>query len=188
MAIKQKTIDEQIIVAGFGGQGVMLLGKIIAQAGMLSGLDVTWIPKYGAEVRGGTAHCMVRVSNLEIASPLVDFPNSLIVMNKLSMDKFERLLRKGGIMIVNSSLVDSRATRSDIRSYYVPANRIASEIGDVRGANMVALGAYLKARPFLKIEKIVEALRDILPSYHHKYIPLNEKALSEGARLVEGRS
>lgn len=180
MAKKDKEVFDSIIIAGFGGQGVMLLGKIIAQAAMLSGLHVTWIPKYGAEVRGGTAHCMVRVSSKPIASPLIDYPMSLIVMNKISLSKFEPIARKKGLIVVNSSLVDGKVARKDVDAFYVPVTDIADEIGDVRGANMVALGAFLKHRSYLSMEAVISALKDILPPHRHKYIPLNEKALQEG--------
>jgi 2-oxoglutarate ferredoxin oxidoreductase subunit gamma len=175
-----KKMRQDIIAAGFGGQGIMLLGKLIAQAGMLSNLHVTWIPKYGAEVRGGTAHCMVRVSTDEIANPLISRPNAIIVMNKPSLAKFEEKVIDGGVIIVNSSLCDVKVRRKEVRSVYVPATEIANMIGDVKGANMVCLGALLKAEQFLELSVVVAALKDILPSYRHKYIPLNEKALYEG--------
>ncbi len=175
-----KKISENIIVAGFGGQGIMMLGKIIAQAGMLSGLNVTWIPKYGAEVRGGTAHCMVKVSSEEIASPLIVSPDSLVVMNKPSIIKFEESVKSGGSVVINSSLCDYNIIRNDLFVKVIPATEIASDIGDIKGANMVALGALLKLRPFLELKDVVSALKDILPPYRHKYIPLNEKALYEG--------
>ncbi|MBU1863342.1 MAG: 2-oxoacid:acceptor oxidoreductase family protein [Candidatus Omnitrophica bacterium] len=175
-----RTVSENIIVAGFGGQGIMMLGKIIAQAGMLSGLQVTWIPKYGAEVRGGTAHCMVKVSSEEIASPLVTEPNLLVVMNKPSILKFERIVKPKGFVVLNASLCDYVVEREDLSVVSIPATQMANDIGDVRGANMVALGALLKLCPFLELSVVVAALKDILPTYRHKYIPLNEKALYEG--------
>lgn len=175
-----KRVAEDVIIAGFGGQGIMMLGKIIAQAGMLSGLHVTWIPKYGAEVRGGTAHCMVKISSEEIASPLVNRPSLLIVMNKPSLLKFENEIVPGGSVVVNSSLCDHVIKRTDVAIKKIPVTEIANEIGDVKGANMVALGALLKLCPFLELKLVVEALKAILPPYRHKYIPLNEKALYEG--------
>jgi len=173
-------VSQDIIVAGFGGQGIMMLGKIIAQAGMEAGYNVTWIPKYGAEVRGGTAHCMIRVSSEEIASPLVTAPFLLVVMNKPSIIKFENVVMPNGCVVVNSSLCDSQLTRKDLSITYIPATDKANEIGDVKGANMVALGALLRLHPFLELSLVVSALKAILPSYRHKYIPLNEKALYEG--------
>lgn len=169
-----------IIIAGFGGQGIMMMGKTLAQAGMLAGLNVTWIPKYGAEVRGGTAHCMVKISNDDIASPLVSVPNLLVVMNKPSLLKFEKMVQKNGKVVVNTSLCDARFKRNDLEVTYIPVTEIANEIGDIKGANMVALGALLRLQPMMELRYVVEALKAILPPYRHKYIPLNEKALYEG--------
>jgi 2-oxoglutarate ferredoxin oxidoreductase subunit gamma len=178
--MKKAHIAEDIIIAGFGGQGIMMLGKIVAQAGMIAGLEVTWIPKYGAEVRGGTAHCMVKVSRDEIASPLVSEPSLLVVMNKPSLLKFEQIIKPGGSIVVNSSLCDYQSERDDITVVAVPATEMANTIGDVKGANMVALGALLKLCPFIELSNVVASLKTILPGYRHKYIPLNEKALYEG--------
>ena len=175
-----KQISEDIIIAGFGGQGIMILGKIIAQAGMLSGLNVTWIPKYGAEVRGGTAHCMVKVSSDEIASPLVSKPTALVIMNKPSLLKFEDTVCTHGCVVVNSSLCDLKVKRDDLSVIHIPATEKASEIGYAKGANMIALGALLKLCQLIELKDVIAALKDILPSYRHKYIPLNEKALYEG--------
>ncbi len=175
-----KKIDEDIIIAGFGGQGIMMLGKIMAQAGMIAGLNVTWIPKYGAEVRGGTAHCMVRVGSDEIASPLVTVPSLLVVMNKPSLLKFEDVVTPGGSIVVNSSLCDQPIKRDDLAVLGVPATEIANDIGDVKGANMVALGALMKLCPFIELKNVVASLKAILPAHRHKYIPLNEKALYAG--------
>lgn len=179
-----KVVDEKIIIAGFGGQGVMLMGKILAQAAMMSNLHVTWIPKYGAEVRGGTAHCMVRVASREIACPLVEYPTSIIVLNKPSLLKFEERIAKGGTIIVNSSLIDAQVKRTDLRTYYVPCSDIAHQLGATKGANMVALGALLEAWQCISLDAAKDALSDILPSYRHKYIPLNQKALEEGAAAI----
>ncbi|MBN1493348.1 MAG: 2-oxoacid:acceptor oxidoreductase family protein [Candidatus Omnitrophica bacterium] len=177
-------MDERVIIAGFGGQGVMLMGKILAQAGMLAGLNVTWIPKYGAEVRGGTAHCMVRISHKPIASPLVEFPTAIIVLNKPSLVKFENKVRPQGTVIVNSSLIDEKVTRDDVKVYYVPCTLLANQLGDVKGSNMVALGALVASWGFLNIDVVKEALKHMLPAYRHKYIPLNQKALDEGAHAI----
>lgn len=158
----------------------MMLGKIVAQAGLIAGLHVTWIPKYGAEVRGGTAHCMVKVAHSEIASPLVSEPSLLVVMNKPSLLKFESIIKPGGSVVVNSSLCDYQPQRDDITLLSIPATDIANNIGDVKGANMVALGALLRLCPFIELSNVVASLKTILPGYRHKYIPLNEKALYEG--------
>ncbi len=185
---RRNNIDERVIIAGFGGQGVMLMGKILAQSAMLDGLNVTWIPKYGAEVRGGTAHCMVRISDKPIASPLVEIPSAIIVLNKPSLLKFENKVRPQGTVIVNSSLIDEKVTREDVKVYYVPCTDLANQLGDMKGANMVALGALVKSWGFLPVDVVKEALKDMLPPYRHKYIPLNQKALEEGAHAVMNMS
>jgi 2-oxoglutarate ferredoxin oxidoreductase subunit gamma len=178
--MKIKTVQQDIIIAGFGGQGIMMLGKIVAQAGMIAGLHVSWIPKYGAEVRGGTAHCMVRVSSDEIASPLVSEPTLLVVMNQPSLVKFEGTVKKNGAIVVNSSLCEKKIDRPDVSVLAIPATELANKIGDVKGANMVAFGALLKLCPFIELKNVVDSLRAIFPVHRHKYIPLNEKALYEG--------
>ena len=141
--------EERIIVAGFGGQGVVLMGKLLAYAGMLEGKNVTCLPSYGPEMRGGTANCMVTVSTRKIGSPYVTEPSSLIVMNLPSLDRFESMVESGGCILVNSSLVRREVARSDVTAASVQANQIAEELGNVRVANMVALGAFAKVRPCL---------------------------------------
>ncbi|MFC1808913.1 2-oxoacid:acceptor oxidoreductase family protein [Candidatus Omnitrophota bacterium] len=181
---RRNNINEKVIIAGFGGQGVMLMGKILAQSGMQENLHVTWIPKYGAEVRGGTAHCMVRIASWPIASPLVEVPTSIVVLNKPSLTKFENKVKPKGTIIVNSSLIDDKVMRDDVSTYYVPCTELANQLGAEKGANMVALGALVQAWGFLNLDTVKEALKDMLPSYRHKYIPLNQKALDEGAHSV----
>lgn len=186
MARKNSTtlVNERIIIAGFGGQGIMLMGKILAQSAMKAGFNVTWMPKYGAEVRGGTAHCMVRIASRRIASPLVVKPTSIVVLNKPSLIKFEPVVVPGGVIVVNASLIDEKVSRKDVRTYYVPCSDIARELGDTKGANMVALGALISAWEWIDIETAKDAIKDILPPYRHKYIPLNQQALDEGAQAV----
>ena len=134
-----------VVMAGFGGQGLMAIGKILAKAAMDEGLEVTWLPSYGPEMRGGTANCVVVIDDEPIASPIVRRARAAIVMNKQSIDKFEPNLVPDGLLVVNSSLIDRRATRDDIRAVYVPANEVAEREGSARAANMVMLGAYVAA-------------------------------------------
>ena len=176
--------EERIIVAGFGGQGVVLMGKLLAYAGMLEGKNVTCLPSYGPEMRGGTANCMVTVSTRKIGSPYVTEPSSLIVMNLPSLDRFESMVESGGCILVNSSLVRREVARSDVTAASVQANQIAEELGDVRVANMVALGAFAKVRPMLNMDSLINALEKALPARRREMLSLNREALQRGGKSV----
>lgn len=176
---------EEVIIAGFGGQGVMLMGRLLAYAGMLEGKNVAWMPSYGPEMRGGTANCTVIISSEEIASPVVPYPRSIIVMNKPSLDKFEATVQKDGLIIINESLIDQKVKRDDVRIVRVPANDIANELGNLKVANMVVLGAYLKKLGVVKLETIFKALEKVLTGRNQKLIDLNKKALKQGEELVK---
>jgi len=176
---------EKVIIAGFGGQGVMLMGRLLAYAGMLEGKNVAWMPSYGPEMRGGTANCTVIISSEEIASPVVPDPMSIIAMNKPSLDKFEPTVQKDGLILVNSSLVEQKVNRKDVSVVKVPANDIANELGNTRVANMVALGAYIKKSEVVKLETIFKALEKALTGPKHKLIDINKEALKQGVELVE---
>jgi 2-oxoglutarate ferredoxin oxidoreductase subunit gamma len=178
-------LHERIVAAGFGGQGIMLLGKLIASAGMLDGRQVTYIPSYGAEVRGGTAHCKVIVSDDEIASPVVSTPDTALVMNGPSLLKFEPQVRPGGLLVVNTSLMSGRPSRTDLDVVLVPATESADALGSIQVANMVMLGAYLARKPVVSVETIIEVLRRVLPKRRQHLIGLNEQALARGAELVQ---
>jgi len=173
-------MKEEIIFAGFGGQGIMLMGKAISYAAMNNGKHVTWMPSYGAEVRGGTAHSMVVISDEVIASPVVKDPTICIVMNRPSLQKFETRVKKNGILLVNKSLIDADAKRNDIEIFNIPATDMAFELGAARIANMVMLGALLARRDILPLTSLLEALKDIIPVSHHDMIPVNEKAIKKG--------
>ena len=180
-----KEIHEEIIIAGFGGQGVMLSGKLLAQTAMNSGKEVTYMPSYGAEVRGGTANCMVVISEKEIACPVIGNPDSLIVLNKASLAKFGPKLKKGGLLIMNSSLIEDEPQLDDsIEIISIPADELAVELGNKRTANMVALGAYIQRKSHLTIESLIEALPETIAERHHKTIPVNTDALRRGAEFV----
>lgn len=169
-----------VIIAGFGGQGVMLIGNLLAQAGMEHGLEVTFIPVYGAEMRGGTANCTVVMDNHPIGSPLVREPLSTIVLNQPSLDKFQPRLAAGGVQIVNSSLIDAAVVDAGKRSVCIPVNDMAHELGSVKMANMVALGAWLKATNALPLDVVVDALHRVVSPHYAKLIPQNAKALEAG--------
>lgn len=175
---------DEIIIAGFGGQGVLLMGRLIAQAGMLEGKHVAWMPSYGPEMRGGTANCTVIVSSEEVASPVVPNPITLIAMNQPSLDKFEPMVVKDGIIVVNQSLVSRDISRDDIQVVKVPANDIANELGNLRVANMVALGTYIARSKSVKMETVFEALEQILDKRQEKIIALNKEALKRGEKIV----
>jgi 2-oxoglutarate ferredoxin oxidoreductase subunit gamma len=178
-------VYEEMVMAGFGGQGIVLAGKLLAQAAMRAGMEVTFMPSYGAEVRGGTANCMVIVSNRPIACPIVSAPNSLVICNKASLSKFAPCLRPGGLLIFNSSLIQNVHSVPDgVTVLGVPAEEIAIESGSPKSTNMVMLGAYLGKWGHLSPQQAAEALPDVLAERHHKMIPVNAEALRRGADHV----
>jgi len=180
---------EELIIAGFGGQGIMLAGKLLAQTAMNSGKEVTYMPSYGAEVRGGTANCMVVIAENEIACPVVGNPDSLIIMNKASLVKFTPRLKNPGLLIFNSSLIDTDPQVGDsVEVLRLPADEIAVELGNIKAANMVALGAYLQIRGLFGIETAINALPEILAQRYHKTLPLNNEALRKGSEFASQES
>lgn len=176
-----RRIQEEIIISGFGGQGALFAGQLLAYAAMDQGLHVTWIPSYGPEMRGGKARCTVVISDEEIGSPLVRRPSAAIVLNIPSMEAFEPAVKPGGVLVVNSSLVPQKSEREDIRVIYVPASDIASDLGNIRLANVVCLGALIQALGVIPLEAIEKALDDHLPERHRKLLGLNKEALRKGA-------
>ncbi len=167
------------VIAGFGGQGILSMGLNLAEAAMREGRNVTYLPAYGAEVRGGTANCTVAISDDEIASPVASSPEFIIAMNQPSALKFQNQLQSGGLFFVNSSLVTSPVSRGDITLVPVPANEIADRVGNARSANMVMLGAFIRKTGVVQLSRVVEALRFTLSS-KKKLVEINEKALEEG--------
>lgn len=180
------SLYKDVIIAGFGGQGVMLIGNLLAYAGMEHGLNITYIPVYGPEMRGGTANCTVVLSDEDIGSPLIQSPVSLIIMNGPSLDKFQPRLQDGGIQIINSSLVDMDLAEKDrVKSIPVKANDISNELGNTRMANMVALGAYVRTTGVLPVERVQKSLDKVISKRFAEMIPLNAKAIQAGADAVE---
>ncbi|MFA5320565.1 MAG: 2-oxoacid:acceptor oxidoreductase family protein [Candidatus Omnitrophota bacterium] len=174
-------LTEKIIAAGSGGQGIMLLGKLLAEAGMRAGQQVTWLPSYGAEVRGGTANCMIIISKEEIASPYVETADTLIVMNQLSLEKFSSRLKPGGILLYNSSLASvPRRTGIDVRGYPF-SEKAVSAAGSMKAANMVALGAYVAIKNIVSVESVL----DIVKQQKRELLEMNKKALLAGIALVK---
>ena len=177
---------EEIIIAGFGGQGIMLTGRLLAQTAMEAGKEVTYMPSYGAEVRGGTANCMVVIAEKKIACPVVAKPDSLIVLNKASLNKFGPRLKNNGLLIMNSSLIDTEPQLDDsIEIITVPADELAIELGSPKSANMVAMGAYLQKRGQFTAEEAAQALPEVLARRYHKTLPVNTEALRRGAEFAK---
>ena len=176
---------EQIIVAGFGGQGVLSLGKMLAEAGMEEGKNVTWLPSYGPVMRGGTSNCNVILSDDWIGAPNVTQADAVIVMNKPSLDKFESYVAPGKHLFINSSIIDKKATRTDIMVHYVPANDIAESLGTVKAANMVMMGAYLAVSPVVDTETVIGQLKLVFGEKKAHLIPMNRKAIEAGAESIK---
>jgi 2-oxoglutarate ferredoxin oxidoreductase subunit gamma len=181
----EETMQTEVILAGFGGQGILFAGQILAYAGMENGQNVTWLPSYGPEMRGGTANVTVIIGDEQIGSPIVPQPQIAIVFNTPSMEKYEMLVKEGGLLVYNSSLIDSLHRRTDITYLPVPANDIAQELGNVTMANMVALGAMVAATSILPLAAVIQALKDHLPASKQALLKKDEQALQRGAALAE---
>lgn len=173
-------MKEEIICAGFGGQGIMFLGKILALAGMKENKYVSWMPSYGAEVRGGTAHSMVVISDKEIASPIVSHPTTAIVMNQPSLDKFLPKTKAQGLVIVNTSLAKVNSPRKDLEVLEIPATEMAASLGNIKIANMIVLGVYLAKKKLLNLESAIQSLKETLAE---QFLELNISALKAGFNL-----
>jgi 2-oxoglutarate ferredoxin oxidoreductase subunit gamma len=174
-------MQTEIIFAGFGGQGVLFAGQLLSYSAMEYGREVTWIPSYGPEMRGGTANCSVVISDEEIGSPFVSTPTAVIAMNLPSLDKYEKMVKPGGVVIVNSSLIKRKPTRTDIKVVRLPANEIAEKIGNLRVTNLVMLGALVQALGVIPLEVVEAAIEHHTPERHKRFLPLNLQALRQGA-------
>lgn len=179
--------EQEIVIAGFGGQGVLFAGMVLAHAAMRSGLNVAWIPSYGPEMRGGTAGCTVIISSEEIGSPIVSHPSAAIVMNEPSLAKYGPRVRAGGSLVINRSLALAPFTRDDLRMVEVRANEIAAQLGSERAANVVALGAFLGAVGCLTLEEVVAAMPEALGSGKERFAESNCEALRRGLAAVTGK-
>jgi 2-oxoglutarate ferredoxin oxidoreductase subunit gamma len=175
----------KIIFSGFGGQGVLMMGYVLATAGMLEDKHVTYLPSYGAEVRGGTANCTVTVSDEPIASPVASFPDFAVVMNTPSLMKFEGGVKPKGTIFLNSDLVDRKPKRRDVKVVAVPANSIAERVGNPRGANMVMIGALVQSAGLVSLRSVIRGVKDIFESKGAKVHKMNTLALKEGAAFVK---
>jgi 2-oxoglutarate ferredoxin oxidoreductase subunit gamma len=177
-------INEKVIIAGFGGQGVMLMGQLLSYAATAKDLNTLWFPSYGPETRGGTANCSVTISESLVNSPVISTPDSIIIMNKPSLDKFQPKLKKGGNLFLNTTLVKDVKVRDDINVYEIDANTMAKDLGNVKVANMVVLGAYLAVTKIFKEEEILEILKQKFTGDKAKLIEINREALKAGRLAV----
>ena len=173
-------MKKEYIFAGFGGQGMLLIGKFLAMACMLDGKHVSWLPSYGPEMRGGTANCSVIVSDKDVASPLVDKADVIVAMNLPSLDKFEEHVKPGGLLVINSSIIERKSVRDDITVVYCDANNVAESVKNPKGANVAILGAMLEKEPIVDIDKMTEAIRIELGERKARFLEGNKKALIAG--------
>jgi 2-oxoglutarate ferredoxin oxidoreductase subunit gamma len=178
-------MNEEIIIAGFGGQGVLSMGKILAYAGMIQKMEVSWMPSYGPEMRGGTANVTVILSDERISSPILNLFDTAIILNQQSMDKFESTVKPGGVLLYDSNGITRHPQRKDIKIYLVEAAAESGKMLSSKTFNMIVLGAYLKIKPVILLENILHGIKDSLPARHHHLIPVNEDALKRGMEIVE---
>lgn len=175
---------QEIIIAGFGGQGVLSMGKILAYSGLMEDKEVTWMPAYGPEQRGGTANVTVIVSDDKISSPILSSYDTAIILNQPSLEKFENKVKKGGILIYDGYGIINPPTREDIQIYRIDAMDAANEMGNPKAFNMIVLGGLLKLRSIVAIESVLKGLKKTLPERHHHLIPMNEAAIKKGMELI----
>ena len=175
----------EIIIAGFGGQGVLSMGKILAYSGLMEDKEVTWMPSYGPEQRGGTANVTVILSDERISSPILNSCDMVVVLNQQSLDKFQSKVKPGGILIYDNYGIHTPPTRTDIKVYCIEAMNATFELGNNKAFNMIVLGAMLKLNSIVTIESVVKALKKTLPERHHHMIPMNEEALRKGMSLIK---
>ncbi|MFW6019628.1 MAG: 2-oxoacid:acceptor oxidoreductase family protein [Bacteroidales bacterium] len=178
-------MTEELIIAGFGGQGVLSMGKILAYSAMMQGKEVSWMPSYGPEMRGGTANVTVILSDDRISSPILDTFDTAIILNQQSMDKFEESVKPGGLLLYDGNGITRHPQRKDINIYRVDATDEASKIGMAKVFNMIVLGAYVKLKELVKMEDVVEGLKKSLPKRYHHMIPDNEKAIHRGMEILQ---
>ncbi len=177
-------MTEEIIIAGFGGQGVLSMGKILAYSGVMQDLEVSWMPSYGPEMRGGTANVTVILSDNKISSPILHEYDTAIILNQQSMDKFESHVKPGGILIYDGNGITHHPQRTDINIYRIDATEEAARMRSIKTFNMIVLGGYLKVNPVVKMENVIKGLKNSLPERHHHLIPMNEKAINRGMEII----
>ncbi len=178
-------MKEEIVIAGFGGQGVLSMGKILAYSGLMEDKEVTWMPSYGPEQRGGTANVTVILSDTRISSPVLNTYDVAVVLNQQSLDKFADKVKPGGVLIYDNYGIHTPSTRTDIRIYKIEAMEATFELKNAKAFNMIVLGALLKVKPMVSVESVLKALKKTLPERHHHLIPMNEEALRIGMSLIK---
>jgi 2-oxoglutarate ferredoxin oxidoreductase subunit gamma len=178
-------MNEEIIIAGFGGQGVLSMGKILAYSGIMQQMEVSWMPSYGPEMRGGTANVTVILSDDRISSPVLNNYDTAIVLNQQALDKFEQRVKPGGTLIYDTNGISKHPSRKDIKIYKVEAAKESARMGSTITFNMIVLGAFLKIKPLVSIDNVVAGLKKSLPERHHKLIPINVDAIKRGMEIVE---
>ncbi|NQU82274.1 MAG: 2-oxoacid:acceptor oxidoreductase family protein [Bacteroidetes bacterium] len=177
-------MTEEIIIAGFGGQGVLSMGKILCYSGVMEGQEVSWMPAYGPEMRGGTANVTVILSDKKISSPILDTFDTAIILNQQSMDKFESTVKPGGLLIYDGNGITRHPERKDINIYRIDAAEEAAKMGSAKTFNMIVLGGYLKVKKLFKLENVIKGLKKSLPERYHHMIPVNEKAIHRGLEII----
>lgn len=181
-------MESSLVISGFGGQGVLTAGQILAKAFMLEGLNITWLPAYGAEMRGGTVNCTLSFAQEEVASAYIEVPENVIALNLPSFERFESKVKSGGTILINSSLVDAKPKRTDIFYKYIPLTEIASKIGDVKTANVAAIGAFLATMPHIKLDNVKDVIVNLLKNKKEQLIDKNIKALHAGYEFIKSKA
>ncbi len=177
-------MKEEIIIAGFGGQGVLSMGKILAYSGIMQDQEVTWMPAYGPEMRGGTANVTVILSDKKISSPILSKYDTAIILNQQSLDKFESKVKPGGLLIYDPNGIIHKPTRKDITICTIEAAEESARMGNIKAFNMIVLGAFLKKKPIVTMENVIKGLKKSIPERHHHLIPMNEKAIHIGMEKI----
>ncbi len=181
-------MTEEIVIAGFGGQGVLSMGMILCYSGVVENKEVSWMPSYGPEMRGGTANCIAIISDTKVSSPIISKFDTVIALNQPSLDKFEKAVKPGGFLLYDSTNINTPPTRTDIEVVGIEASNEAAKMENTKVMNMIMLGGFLQKKPIMAIENIMEGLKQVLPERYHHLLPLNEKALRKGMELVETAS
>ncbi|HPS64672.1 MAG TPA: 2-oxoacid:acceptor oxidoreductase family protein [Ignavibacteria bacterium] len=178
-------MTEEIIIAGFGGQGVLSMGQTLGYAAMVEDKYVSWMPSYGPEMRGGTANCMTILSDSHISSPIVSRYDTAILLNQPSMDKFDSRVKPGGIILYEPNTILKPSVRKDIEIYAIPASQEANKLNNSKIANMIMLGAYLERKPMVSIDSVIKALKKVLPERYHHLLDINRKGLEVGSEIMK---
>lgn len=178
-------MTEEIIIAGFGGQGVLSMGKILCYSGVMEGQEVSWMPSYGPEMRGGTANVTVILSDKKISSPIINTYDTAIILNQQSMDKFEPAIKPGGLLVYDGNGITRHPERNDINIYRIDAAEEATKMGSTKTFNMIVLDGYLKVKNLFKLESVIKGLKKSLPERYHHMIPVNEKAIQRGLEIIK---